>query len=173
LLGQFRPEGASFRWVDGELLTAVKEGGTLALVDLNLAQQQVVEGINSLFDYRGSIYVVDIGQTYRKAPSFRPVVVLKTKVEGDRKMLPNSFLNRFVKLHIRQFSHLQKIAYLRKHYHGIDDEVVGKLTTYLEMLNGTPFEPQLIQLELFCSVLLKSGCLKQALRVAFIRPFGY
>lgn len=49
-------------------------------MDLNLAQQQVVEGINSLFDYRGSIYVVDIGKTYHKAITFRPVVVLKTKV---------------------------------------------------------------------------------------------
>jgi midasin len=101
LLGQYRPEGKNFRWIDGELLTAVKEGGTIALADLNLAQQQVVEGINSLFDYRGSIYVVDIGQTFHKASTFRPVVVLKTKVEGDRKMLPNSFLNRFVKLHIK------------------------------------------------------------------------
>jgi midasin len=44
----------------------VKGGGTIALVDLNLAQQQVVEGINSLFDYRGSIYVVELGETFTK-----------------------------------------------------------------------------------------------------------
>ncbi len=29
-------------------------------MDLNLAQQQVIEGINSLFDYRGAIFVVEL-----------------------------------------------------------------------------------------------------------------
>lgn len=96
------------------------------MVDLNLAQQQVVEGINSLFDYRGSIYVVDLGETFCKHPLFRPVVVLKTKIEGDRKMLPNSFLNRFVKLHLREFDCQLKVMYLRDKY-GLPQEILQQL----------------------------------------------
>lgn len=42
LLGQFRPHGNEFIWHDETLLKSVKEGGVVALVDLNTAQQQVI-----------------------------------------------------------------------------------------------------------------------------------
>lgn len=46
-------------------------------MDLNLAQQPVVEGINSLFDHRGSIFVVELNEVFVKNPSFKAIVVLK------------------------------------------------------------------------------------------------
>jgi len=46
-------------------------------MDLNLAQQQVIEGVNSLFDYRGSIFVVELNETVSKNKDFKPMVVLK------------------------------------------------------------------------------------------------
>jgi midasin len=58
LLGQFQPVDKGFVWKDQQLLKNIRNGGRTALIDLNLAQQQVIEGINSLFDYRGSIFVV-------------------------------------------------------------------------------------------------------------------
>ena len=58
LLGQYRPHGNDFVWHDEPLLRCVKEGGIAALIDLNMAQQQVIEGVNSLFDHRGSLFVV-------------------------------------------------------------------------------------------------------------------
>lgn len=58
----------------------MKEGRTVALIDLNLAQQEVIEGINSLFDYRGNIFVVDLDTTFQKHQLFKPVVVLRTKI---------------------------------------------------------------------------------------------
>jgi midasin len=58
-------------------LKTVKNGERIALIDLNLAQQTVIEGINSLFDYRGSIFVVELNEMFQKNPSFKPVVVLK------------------------------------------------------------------------------------------------
>ena len=42
LLGQYRPCGNDFVWHDQALLKRVKEGGVVALIDLNLAQQQVI-----------------------------------------------------------------------------------------------------------------------------------
>lgn len=116
LLGQYCPKGDGFQWQDGDLLKSVREGGRVALVDLNMAQQQVVEGINSLFDYRGNIYVIDLGETVEKKQNWKPVVLLRTKIEGDRKMLPNSFLNRFVKLAIQKLSEAQTLHYLREKY---------------------------------------------------------
>ncbi len=58
MLGQFQPVDKGFVWKDQQLLKNIRNGGRTALIDLNLAQQQVIEGINSLFDYRGSIFVV-------------------------------------------------------------------------------------------------------------------
>ena len=66
MLGQFRPEGTDFVWQDETLLSSVKKGERLALMDLNLAQQPVIEGINSLFDHRGSIFVVELNETFHK-----------------------------------------------------------------------------------------------------------
>ena len=42
LLGQYRPHGNEFVRHDEALLQRVKEGGVVALVDLNMAQQQVI-----------------------------------------------------------------------------------------------------------------------------------
>lgn len=58
LLGQYRPQGNDFVWHDQPLLSRVKQGGVVALIDLNMAPQQVVEGVNSLFDHRGALFVV-------------------------------------------------------------------------------------------------------------------
>jgi midasin (ATPase involved in ribosome maturation) len=42
LLGQYRPHGSDFVWHDESLLRCVKNGGIAALIDLNMAQQQVI-----------------------------------------------------------------------------------------------------------------------------------
>ena len=116
LLGQFRPRGSEFVWEDGPLLRGVKQGGVVALVDLNLAPQQVIEGVNSLFDHRGSIFVVELNQEFRKAESFSPVVLLRRDKGQGRKGLPNSFLNRFVKLAIPDVPVSTKIDYLTRRF---------------------------------------------------------
>lgn len=104
LLGQFHPQGSDFVWDDATLLKSVKKDSTLALYDLNLAQQPVIEGINSLFDHRGSIFVVELNKTFTKHPEFRSVVVIKETSSSDRRGLPNSFLNRFIKIRVKNVS---------------------------------------------------------------------
>ena len=167
ILGQYRPEGNVFRWHDGPLLSAVKEGQTVALVDLNLAQQQVVEGINSLFDYRGNIFVVDLDTTFEKHPEFKPVVVLKIKVEGDRKMLPNSFLNRFVKLHLSEFTIDNQMAYLHSQYPSMSTETLVTLSGVLHRLQAKGIAIKLKETELFCSVYEHTKCLRRAIKIPF------
>lgn len=112
LLGQYRPHGNDFVWHDQPLLQRVKEGGIVALIDLNMAQQQVVEGVNSLFDHRGSLFVVQLNQTFYKAATFKGIVVLRKQGGNGRKGLANSFLNRFVKIYIPEVSHQRQLNYL-------------------------------------------------------------
>jgi len=46
-----------FRWCDGILLSAIKNGDWVVLDELNLATQSVLEGLNSCLDHRASVYV--------------------------------------------------------------------------------------------------------------------
>ena len=115
-MGQYRPHGNDFVWHDEALLRCVKNGGVIGLVDLNMAQQQVIEGINSLFDHRGSLFVVELNQTFHKAATFKPIVILRNETGHGRKGLPNSFLNRFVKLSIPHVTLDVKLSYLFKRY---------------------------------------------------------
>jgi hypothetical protein len=121
LLGQYRPRGQDFVWQDQPLLRCVKEGGVVALVDLNTAQQQVVEGVNSLFDHRGSLFVVELNQTFHKAASFRGVVVLRKEGGNGRRGLPNSFLNRFVKVYVPDVNSEMQLQYLVSKYPYLED----------------------------------------------------
>ena len=76
----------------------------------------MIEGINSLFDHRGSLFVVELNRTFKKAASFRPVVVLRSEGGHGRKGLPNSFLNRFVKLAVPSLSADVKLSFLMGKY---------------------------------------------------------
>ena len=56
--------GASFRWFDGVLLSAIKKGDWVLLDELNLASQAVLEGLNSYLDHRATVYVPELGQSF-------------------------------------------------------------------------------------------------------------
>lgn len=40
-----------FKWCDGVVLKAMKEGAWLIIDELNLANQTVLEGLNSILDF--------------------------------------------------------------------------------------------------------------------------
>lgn len=81
-----------------------------------MAQQQVVEGVNSLFDHRGSLFVVELNQTFYKAETFQGVVVLRKEGGNGRKGLANSFLNRFVKIYVPEVATDLQLNYLTNKY---------------------------------------------------------
>ena len=110
----------------------MKQGGTVALVDLNMAQQQVVEGVNSLFDHRGSLFVVELNTTFHKADTFQGVVVLRKEGGNGRKGLANSFLNRFVKIYVPEVAVELQLEYLIGKYPFVDqNEQVKQLLVKL------------------------------------------
>ncbi|RYH29633.1 hypothetical protein EON65_07835 [archaeon] len=91
--------GPLFKWYDGTLLKAMKEGSWVLLDELNLAPQTVLEGLNACFDHREQVYLPDIGQTVQCSPSFRVFTAQNPMTEGGgRKGLPASFLSRFTRV---------------------------------------------------------------------------
>jgi hypothetical protein len=52
-IGGYKPDGnGSFKWEDGVLLCAMRQGWWLVLDEMNLAESQVLERLNSLLDSR-------------------------------------------------------------------------------------------------------------------------
>jgi midasin len=101
LLGSDVPVGNSslFEWADGLLLRAMKEGAWFMLDELNLASQSVLEGLNSILDHRGSIYISELDKVVTKHPNFRLFGSQNPMTMGaGRKGLPHSFLSRFSRI---------------------------------------------------------------------------
>lgn len=53
---------------------------------------------------------------FTKNHKFKPIVVLKQTPGCDRRGLPNSFLNRFIKIRVKDVSNDIKMKYLQKKY---------------------------------------------------------
>lgn len=58
-----------FKWYDGVLLDALKNGTWILLEELNLASQSVLEGLNAILDHRGSVFIPEMNLTFNKHPS--------------------------------------------------------------------------------------------------------
>lgn len=85
-----------FRWSDGPLVQAMRSGAWVLLDELNLANQQVLEGLNAVLDHRQEVFLPELGETIRCSGSFRVFAAQNPVAEGGgRKGLPQSFLNRF------------------------------------------------------------------------------
>jgi midasin len=93
--------GATFKWCDGVLLSAIKAGAWVLLDELNLASQSVLEGLNSCLDHRASIFIPELGRSFDCPPTFRVFSAQNPLGQGGgRKGLPKSFLNRFTKVYV-------------------------------------------------------------------------
>ncbi|KAI5117001.1 hypothetical protein M0805_002669 [Coniferiporia weirii] len=92
-----------FAWTDAEFLQALKNGYWVLLDEMNLASQSVLEGLNAVFDHRGTVYVPELDRTFSRHPNFRVFAAQNPSNQGSgRKGLPKSFLNRFTKVFVDQ-----------------------------------------------------------------------
>jgi midasin len=64
-------DSPKFAWRDGPFLQAMTLGYWILLDELNLATQQVLEGLNACLDHRGSVYIPELDKTFLKSPNFR------------------------------------------------------------------------------------------------------
>ena len=92
-----------FAWKDAEFLRALQEGHWVLLDEMNLAPQAVLEGLNSVLDHRGIVYIPELGRSFQKHPYFRIFAAQNPQNQGGgRKGLPKSFLNRFTKVYLEE-----------------------------------------------------------------------
>ncbi|KIY74066.1 P-loop containing nucleoside triphosphate hydrolase protein [Cylindrobasidium torrendii FP15055 ss-10] len=101
-------EGGSpgeFAWRNAEFLKALIDGHWVLLDEMNLAPQAVLEGLNSVLDHRGTVFIPELGRSFVRHPSFRIFAAQNPLNQGSgRKGLPKSFLNRFTKVYVEELT---------------------------------------------------------------------
>ncbi|KAJ3293014.1 AAA ATPase midasin [Rhizoclosmatium sp. JEL0117] len=94
-------KGGEFAWRDGPFLSAMKTGQWVLLDELNLATQQVLEGLNACLDHRASVYIPELNRSFDCHKDFRVFAAQNPQNQGGgRKGLPKSFVNRFTQVYI-------------------------------------------------------------------------
>jgi len=69
-------------------------------MQLNLACQSVLEGLNACFDHRSEVFVPELAMTFKVQHKLTRFFACQNPVGegGGRKNLPRSFLNRFTRV---------------------------------------------------------------------------
>ena len=123
--------GASFKWCDGVLLTAIKEGSWVLLDELNLASQSVLEGLNSCLDHRAAVYIPELGRTFKCPSTFRIFAAQNPLAQGGgRKGLPKSFLNRFTKVYVDSLTDSDLRSIVASRHPTLEKNLVDKLIDF-------------------------------------------
>ena len=145
------PNGmASFSWQDGPFLSALKLGHWILLDELNLATQSVLEGLNAALDHRGEIYIPELNRTFyisnEGSKNNSKVFACQNPPRdgGERKNLPKSFLNRFTKVYLNDYTSTDIVEICKHRFfyeendqnHNMLQQIVAYVEELLSDLNG-------------------------------------
>lgn len=131
LLGKFVPNPnakageAPLMWQDGLLVKAMKEGAWVILDEINLAEPQILEAINSVLEKYPSVTLTDNGGVkigpggeYEVHPNFRIFATMNPGYTGRRPFSP-AFQNRWTnRVHVGAPTKFQLEAMLLHHTFG-------------------------------------------------------
>lgn len=91
---------------------------------MNLAQQSILEGLNSVLDHRRAVYIPELGVEYACHPDFFVFACQNpsssSSATSGRKTLPQSFLNRFAKIYLNDLTLEDYEVILRSLTHDLD-----------------------------------------------------
>ena len=159
----------SFKWCDGVLLRAIKQGDWVLLDELNLASQSVLEGLNSCLDHRSSVYIPELGLTFDCPATFRIFAAQNPLAQGGgRKGLPKSFLNRFTKVYFDSLTPDDLRSIVSTRFPIIPATLVDQMVTFNNLIQadvvergeygqlGSPWEFNLRDIFRWCQLLLSN-----------------
>ena len=126
-----------FKWVDGVLLTAMKNGDWIIIDEMNLANQSILEGLNSVLDDKQCLFVPELNMEIKAHPEFQ-IFATQNPVNqgGGRKFLPKNFLNRFIKIYLDELNNndykeiLEKIFINENNHDLIGKELIEELVKF-------------------------------------------
>ena len=118
---------AKFKWIDGVLLTAMKNGDWIIIDEMNLANQSILEGLNSILDEKQCLFVPELNCEIKAHPEFQIFATQNPVYQGGgRKFLPKNFLNRFIKIYLDELNINDYIEILEKIFIGNENNLINK-----------------------------------------------
>lgn len=100
LTGRYIIKGSEVQWIDGPLLTAVRQGGIAYLDEVVEARKDVTVVIHPLTDYRRYLTVEKLGKVFRAPESFTMVISYNPHYQSVLKELKPSTRQRFISINL-------------------------------------------------------------------------
>ena len=98
LIGRFIIKGAETIWMDGPLITAIKQGAILYLDEIAEARPDVIVAIHPLSDHRRELYIDKLNETVKAHDDFMLVASFNPGYQRGYKELKPSTRQRFTAL---------------------------------------------------------------------------
>ncbi|KAL0265582.1 UNVERIFIED_CONTAM: hypothetical protein PYX00_011294 [Menopon gallinae] len=103
LTGTYLPTQAGIEFVKGPMIRYLEEGHWVILDEVNLCSQSVIEGLNSILDFRGTLDTTEF--FFRLHAESRIFCTLNPADRSNRrKTLPGSFVDRFIKIEVESLN---------------------------------------------------------------------
>jgi MoxR-like ATPase len=107
------------RWVDGDLVKAMKRGELVILDEVNLAPPEVLERLNSAFDDDGNIVLAEHdNEVVNRHENFRIYATMNPSSYGDRNQLNASFRSRLPPIWMKGLEAADVRMVLQERYQG-------------------------------------------------------
>ena len=103
----------------------MKNGDWIIIDEMNLANQSILEGLNSILDEKQTLFIPELNEEIKAHPEFQ-IFATQNPVNqgGGRKFLPKNFLDRFVKIYIDELNNFDFIEILQNIFIGFNNFIV-------------------------------------------------
>eukprot|EP00884_Botryococcus_braunii_P010443 jgi/Botrbrau1/193/Bobra.0022s0173.1 len=137
--------GSPFQWVDGPLIVAMRQGDIILLDELNLAEDAVLERLNSVLEGGRSITLAEKGgagaEEIVAAPGFRIVATMNPGGDYGKRELSPALANRFTAIWVPAIddpAELRAILEARLHDEGLREQVAERLLGFWQFFRSHP-----------------------------------
>jgi len=104
----------------------------LLCMQLNLACQSVLEGLNACFDHRSEVFIPELAMTFKVQHKLTRFFACQNPVSegGGRKSLPRSFLNRFTQVYMGALTTSDLLFITKSSYPQIPTELLERMVEF-------------------------------------------
>jgi midasin len=128
-------DAGNFAWRDAPFLRAMQNGDWVLLDEMNLASQSVLEGLNACIDHRGTVYISELDQTFKRHPDFCVFAAQNPHHQGGgRKGLPSSFVNRFTVVYADVFSNDDLTLICKRNFPAVKEKTLSDIIAFVSSL---------------------------------------
>lgn len=153
MLGHSMLQGSRFVFPMGQICNAS------SFLQLNLASQSVLEGLNACLDHRGEVFVPELGRSFKVAHGRTHLFGCQNPYRqgGARRGLPRSFLNRFTLLALKPLGQKDLEVLACCLHPSLPEAMLHKMVLFNQKVNKMTF-PQFSGhlrsfTDIFCSLL--------------------